>query len=147
MREMEGQVSLFDLGLWSGRTSPAHSAATAEETSKQSSRKSAKSQSQTAPMFLCLRKDGLNRDACTMNWGGGALHGEYTMLSFGEFPREENVSHLSQILEDSAPQRYYLSERACLGILNRAERRGKELPEILREALEKQAGIDGDNLD
>ena len=73
-----------------------------------------------------------------MKWGAGQLLGEYTMLSFGESPREENASRLSQILEDSAQPKYYLSAKACLGILNRAEKRGKELPEILKQALENQ---------
>ena len=35
--------------------------------------------------------------------------------------------------------KYYLSARACQGILNRAEKRGKELPEILKTALVNQA--------
>lgn len=35
---------------------------------------------------------------------------------------------------------FMLSAKACIGILNRAERRGKELPAILKEALENQAG-------
>jgi hypothetical protein len=35
-----------------------------------------------------------------------------------------------------------LSARACQGILNRASRRGKELPGELREALERQAVCD-----
>ena len=60
------------------------------------------------------------------------------MRSFGEFPREENASRLSQILQDSAPEKYSLSARACVGILNRAKKRGKVLPEILRQALESQ---------
>ena len=70
---------------------------------------------------------------------GGALLGEYTMHSFGEFPKEENESHLSQILEEEAHPKYSLSAKACKGILSRASRRGKELPEILRDALERQA--------
>ena len=70
---------------------------------------------------------------------GGPLLGEYTMHSFGEFPKEENVSLLSQILVDTAHPKYSLSAKACQGILNRASRRGKELPEILRKALETQA--------
>lgn len=73
-----------------------------------------------------------------MRWGDGALLGEYTMRSFGVSPREENESRLSQILQDSAQPKYYLSEMACRGILNRAAKRGKELPEILRKALENQ---------
>ena len=37
---------------------------------------------------------------------------------------------------EKVPEKYYLSPRACLGILKRANARGKELPEILRLALE-----------
>lgn len=33
--------------------------------------------------------------------------------------------------------KYYLSPKACLGILRRAERRGKELPKMLKDALEE----------
>ncbi len=51
------------------------------------------------------------------------------------------VCSLSDILEDSSsvPQRYYLSPKACSGILRRAEKRGRALPEALREALERVA--------
>ena len=48
-------------------------------------------------------------------------------------------SHLSQILTDTVPERFYLSEKACLGILRRSVEKGKELPELLRTALEHQA--------
>ena len=65
--------------------------------------------------------------------GGCSTH------SFGERPREENVSRLSQILEDSPHPKYSLSARACAGILNRAEKRGKELPKELKNALMTQA--------
>ena len=69
----------------------------------------------------------------------GALRGEYLMHSFGACPKDENASHLSQILEASPHPKYSLSAKACLGILNRAERRGKVLPEILKLALIQQA--------
>jgi hypothetical protein len=47
---------------------------------------------------------------------------------------------LSDILETGdVPQRYYLSATACKGILRRAIKRAKELPELLRLALESQA--------
>ena len=65
--------------------------------------------------------------------------GECLMPNTGECPKEESVSTLSQILEETPHQKYYLSEKACLGILRRAEKRGKELPEILRLALIRQA--------
>lgn len=61
------------------------------------------------------------------------------MLNFGEFPKEENASTLSQILQAGVPEKYYLSQKACLGILRRASARGKELPEVLKLALERQA--------
>ena len=64
---------------------------------------------------------------------------EHSMLSTGVYPREECVSTLSQILMADVPRKYYLSQRACLGILRRASDRGKKLPEVLEIALKKQA--------
>ena len=48
-----------------------------------------------------------------------------------------SVCSLSDVLEETqlVPQRFYLSQRACEGILRRAEKRGKELPPLLLEAL------------
>ena len=60
---------------------------------------------------------------------------EYCLsLNLSEHPREENPSHLSEILEDEVDPRYSLSPKACLGILKRASRRGKALPDVLKEA-------------
>lgn len=55
----------------------------------------------------------------------------------GEFFSLPCLVNLSSVLE-SGPvhQRYFLSAKACSGILRRAERRGKELPEQLRLALQ-----------
>ena len=36
-------------------------------------------------------------------------------------------------------QKYYLSQKACLGILRKASERGKKLPKVLETALKKQA--------
>ena len=60
-------------------------------------------------------------------------------FSTGVYPREECVSTLSQILQADVPQKYYLSQKACLGILRRASERGKKLPKVLETALKKQA--------
>lgn len=50
------------------------------------------------------------------------------------------VCSLSDILETGdVPQRYYLTARACAGILRRAEKRGKELPAVLLRALQQVA--------
>ena len=40
---------------------------------------------------------------------------------------------------DRVPEKYYLSPKACLGILKRAKSRGKELPDILEMALKLQS--------
>lgn len=57
------------------------------------------------------------------------------------FRSVDGVCSLSDILETGdIPPRYYLSPAACRGILRRAASRGKELPEILKKALECQAG-------
>ena len=83
-----------------------------------------------------MPKRGWPTAGCLNGMGGiGALHGVYSMHSFGECPSAAVESHLSQILEDSPRQKYYLSEKACQGILRRAERRGKELPPVLKKAL------------
>ena len=63
---------------------------------------------------------------------------EFSMHNTGEFPSAAVESTLSSILEVNAPTKYYLSAKACKGILRRAERRGKQLPEMLRIALEQQ---------
>ena len=56
-------------------------------------------------------------------------------------PNDDGVCSLSDILETGdVPQRYYLSPRACAGILRRAVKRGKTLPQRLAHAL--QAVVD-----
>ena len=67
----------------------------------------------------------------------GLLRGEFLTLNTGEYPSAAVESTLSQILEANAPEKYYLSAKACEGILRRAERRGKQLPPMLKEALEQ----------
>ena len=67
-------------------------------------------------------------------------HGGFSMLSTGESPKDASASTLSQILMGTAPEKYYLSPRACQGILRRCRQRGKILPEPLKTALERQAG-------
>lgn len=83
------------------------------------------------------------------------LRGEYTTRNFGEKPSETAIreicskwglhsvaedSRLSLILEARPHPKYFLSARACEGIIKRANKRGKTLPKKLEEALTKQAG-------
>ena len=81
------------------------------------------------------------------NWGGatgtwmedGQWLGECMTRNFGEYPSVAAESRLSQILEAAPPTKYCLSAKACQGILTRAQRRGKELPTALRDALIRQS--------
>lgn len=149
--QLEGQVTLSDLGIWCGKTFPEPCPQTKAETSKPSSRKSQGSHSRMHPMCLCL-KSGRTADVSTMSWEDGALLGEYTMHSTGEqpctlmtecsFPERPNgvgASQLSQILVDSPLPKYSLSAKACLGILRRAKEKNKPLPPELEAALTAQA--------
>jgi hypothetical protein len=53
---------------------------------------------------------------------------------------DDGVCSLSEILETGdVPQQYYLSAKACKGILRRAAKRGKELPQQLARALQAVA--------
>ena len=74
---------------------------------------------------------------------GMGSHTEFSTLSTSESPKGAEESLLSDTLEIGAlPQRFYLSQKACRGILSRAERRGKKLPPMLKEALERQAQME-----
>lgn len=133
----DGQVSLFDHDTWSGKIPRAHSASTKEPTSRPSSKKRYASSSRKPPLFLYLKKDGQPQVASWVT--DGASLGVFSTRNFGESPNVAVESRLSQILEENPHPKYCLTPAACKGILRRAEKRGKELPEALKEALEKQA--------
>ena len=68
---------------------------------------------------------------------GMGSHTECLTLSISESPKDAEESLLSDVLETgSLHPRFFLSQTACQGILRRAEKRGKELPPILKKALE-----------
>ena len=86
--------------------------------------------------FLSLR-NGLQPD---LSWRmTSPWHGGYSMHSTGESTSVENASTLSQILQQGVQERFCLSPKACRGILRRASERGKRLPDVLMEALARQA--------
>jgi hypothetical protein len=67
-------------------------------------------------------------------------HTEFLTLSTSEWPNAAAVCSLSDTLETGdLPQRFFLSETACAGILRRAEKRGKVLPPALEQALQSVA--------
>ena len=145
---MAGQVSLFGPDLPYGKTCPAVSPADGTRgrggkhrvrTSGRSSRRSSRLRNQRF-MLLDLRS------------GAGNILGPYWeidppwlgcggTLNTSECPKDAVESSLSAILQDSVPSKYYLTRKACLGILRRAEEREKDLPEQLELALKAQAGL------
>lgn len=122
------QLSLF------GKTYPEPFPATTERTSGQCWKNLPALDKQTL-LFLDLRggADGARPEQSPET--DGLWLGDSWTVNISECPREESVSLLSQILEVNAPEKYYLSERACQGILIRASRRGKKLPDLLQTAL------------
>lgn len=92
-------------------------------------------------MYLCLKKE--NGSTPDVSWATvSVLPGDSMTLNFGESPSVARESTLLQILEANVPEKYYLSAKACAGILRRAEKRGKELPKMLKDALEEVVRLD-----
>lgn len=122
------QLSLF------GKMFPERSAQTAEKTSAPYWKNLPAWKNQTL-LFLDLRggADGAKPEQSPET--DGPWLGDSLTLNIGECPREENVSLLSWILQVDVPEKYYLSAKACRGILTRASRRGKKLQEMLETAL------------
>lgn len=136
---MEQQISILDLPY--GKMFWEHSAAMEEQTLEQSSQRSAPC---VKKMLMCLDLRTGYGNLLGAYWETGtALPGAYMTLNTGECPSEERESTLSQILDLNAPEKYYLSQKACAGILRRAKKRGKVLPDLLRDALMEVVGSDG----
>ena len=73
---------------------------------------------------------------CGANLGATELlPTDLSMRNTGECPNDAEEFMLSQILVENPPTKYYLSVKALDGILNRASRREKKLPELLVTAI------------
>jgi hypothetical protein len=70
-----------------------------------------------------------------MTQGIATLNGEFWTRSSLESRNVAVECSLLGVLEDTVDERYFLSQKACEGILRRASRRGKNLPLPLEEAL------------
>ena len=124
------QTTLF------GKTCPEHSVAIAGETFPPSLKNCVDFATQE-PELQCPLKSGERQITFAMEDGQSPT--VYSMHSFGECPSVAVESRLSWILEGTPHPKYFLSAKACEGILRRAEKRGKKLPEMLREVLERQS--------
>ena len=66
--------------------------------------------------------------------------GGFSMPNISAWPNDAAVCSLSQVLKrGSIPPRFFLSSKACAGILRRAAKRGKSLPPSLHAALRAAA--------
>lgn len=86
------------------------------------------------PTFQCL----IAEDGQTPEWleaGGEVQLGDCWTLNTGEYPSEENVSILCEILEREVPEKYFLSAKVCWAMLQRAEDMKRDMPDRLRIAL------------
>lgn len=122
------QLSLF------GKMFPERSVQTAEKTSAPCWKNLPAWKNRTL-QFLDLRGGADGAKPEQLPEMDGPWLGDSSTLNIGECPREENVSLLSWILQVDVPEKYYLSAKACRGILTRASRRGKKLQELLETAL------------
>ena len=136
------QISMYDLDTYCGRTAPVPFPAERPR-AKISGSSSKKLSELSAIPFMSLDLTpghgnllGESYWEMISPWRGGAL-----TLNTGVSPSDVKGSSLSQILQDAPPIKYYLSPKACLGILRRASERGKALPPKLERALKIQAGL------
>lgn len=136
---VDGQVSLFGPDSASGRMSPAPFPAQRAETSTRCSRNSSTLKNHSF-MLLDLSPGAGNMLGPCWEYDPVWL-GPPGTLNTSECPKDVVESSLSQILQASAPFKYYLTRLACLGILRRAEERHKPLPPTLEWALRVQAGL------
>ena len=89
------------------------------------------------PVFCHQTEEGILEPSSGRwgTWGMGSPI-EFWTLNGSDSPKEESVCLLSDVLETGKiQQRYYLSPKACAGIIRRAEKRNKKLPEMLHQAL------------
>lgn len=135
--QCEGQMSLFDYApeLLSGRTFPEPIPQTVEKTLDVSLRSWQESKTPKF-QYLCLKSGNQTE---LLNFLKDVSHGEPQTLSISESPNVVVESHLSWILETNPDPKYNLSPKACQGILNRARKREKKLPELLEKVLIQQS--------
>ena len=95
-----------------------------------------------SPVCCQAIKDTTSRPS-SVNWEKAGLVrkslGEFWTVNTSEWHNDAVVSSLWQVLQSDTPSKFLLSPRACAGILRRANRRGKTLPPVLKEALQTVA--------
>ena len=94
-------------------------------------------------LAYCRKTEDGRLAPCSGRWMNSGMGGptEFLTLNTSEWPSDAEECSLSDTLEANGdmPQRYFLSSRACEGILRRAQNTGKTLPPEVQTALEVQA--------
>ena len=87
--------------------------------------------------FPQIKEETFTRSQKVFKQSGIASGGEYLMLNTSDSPKDAKESLLLEIIQETSEvsPKYSLSERACLGILRRADKKGKMLPKKLENAL------------
>ena len=137
--EQDQTYSLRQLGLFENLTQASHSGKTYQALSHQIAAKILERSSAkcSAPMFQCLDLE----DGQQQGWleaDRSILHGASLTRNISEWHSDAVASSLSQILEDNVQEKYYLSSTAAQGILRRAEKKGKQIPEPLLWRTDRQ---------
>ena len=100
----------------------------------------------TSPAF-CQAAEGGILEPSSEGWRSSGMGSPtaFLTLSISDWPSDASVCSLSDILETGdVPRRFFLSAKACRGILRRAEKRGRELPAALESALKDVANNQDD---
>lgn len=105
----------------------------------------------TSPAFCHRRADGI-LEPSSGAWANSGMGSPTECLTLSSpehatsptlFRNAAAVCSLSDILEiGDLPQRFFLTPKACAGIIRRADKRGKSLPAPLAAALQAVAGLE-----
>jgi hypothetical protein len=101
-------------------------------------------------LVSCQVTKGLILPPSSLGWANAGMGSPTEFLTLNtceqmdtltQYPKDGGVCSLSDVLETGeVPQRYFLTAKACRGILRRAEKRGKTLPKLLAHCLQTVAG-------
>ena len=81
--------------------------------------------------------------ASSKSWmnSGMVFRGEFSMQNILEHPKDVAVSTLSEVLETSAPQRYFLNKAQLESLLNRASAKNHQMNEALESKIKRQISL------
>ena len=103
MKQMAEQMSISDLGIWSGRTSPEPCPLTREKTSEPSSKRPPKWSKKT-PIYLDLRRGGWSYSGCIMGDGWSIAWRIHDAQFWGVPQRRKRIALVADFGGGSAPE-------------------------------------------